>query len=190
MLLIWPLCIVFQDTLRLLLPPLASSWQVHHLQHHNTTPLLKFHETLLLIVLESCSWFTSDSSSLVCISLPLQCAAVVFILFYVILLLCSLGLRCTVIKGPLRLSQVLLNKTFSSWSFANTEAEGREKTYSPLVLFFFYMFYFHLCASLCRCVCVCVCRAKFPSGCSPSLFLACVALQLCRKELCPDYFYL
>lgn len=65
---------------------------------------------IVLSILEACFWLNTDCSSFVWTSLPLQCALVGF---FCMVLHCSLGLCSAVVKGPLRLSQVLLNKTFS-----------------------------------------------------------------------------
>ena len=88
-----------------------------------------------------------------------------------IVLRCSLGLCCSAIKGPLRSSQVLLNKTFSSWSSANTKAKGKERR--TFLLYFFFLNIYLLFSF------VCVCGAKFEvpfrslsvsllSSCSPA----------------------
>ena len=55
-----------------------------------------------------------------------------------IVLCCTLGLCSSAIRRPLRSSQVLLNKTFSGWSSANTKAKGKERR--TFLLFFFLIY--------------------------------------------------
>lgn len=100
-----------------------------------------------------------------------------------IVLRCSLGLCSSAIRRPLRSSQVLLNKTFSGWSSANTKAKGKERR--TFLLFFFLIY---LLFSFVR---VCGLKFEVPLRSLPiSLSSAHVALQLCRMDLRSDYFLL